>query len=188
MDYSPPAAWVASLVGRPALLAPDVTSFFVLERRPEPQSSWLLFFPYLAALLSSFLGNRRRLYVGVCVATPILTVLYVNVAVVALLVFVQLSLCNLVLYRRQTIVPFVLALGATLLAGVAIYLSGSTAAIAAQAAMLAIASGCREQQGRRRQRRYVDRQGAPRAGLQPARTNVGISPSDSSIVRSSAAR
>jgi hypothetical protein len=133
LDYAPPATWLANLVGQPALLAPDVTSYFVVQRRPEPQSSWIVFFPYLAALLSSFLQRRRSLYIGVCAVTPIFAVLYVNVAVVALLLFVQLSIWNIVFHRQRIALPFVLSLLATLLAAGFIYVSGSTSAIVAQA-------------------------------------------------------
>ncbi len=133
LDYSPFAVWLAKLVGQPALLAPDVTSYFVVQRRPEPQSSWILLFPYLAALLGSFLQKRRSLYVGVCAVTPVFAALYVNVAIVALLVFVQISLWNIVFHRQRIALPFVLSLSATLLAAGFIYVSGSTSAIVAQA-------------------------------------------------------
>jgi hypothetical protein len=132
IDYDPPAVWLAHLVGRPALMSPELTSYFVVQRRPEPQSSWFLFFPYLALLVASLVHKRRSFYLVACAVTPVLAVLYVSVAVVALLVFTQVSLYSIVFDRQRVVLPFVLSLLATTLAAGFIYVSGSTSAILTQ--------------------------------------------------------
>jgi len=133
IDYDPPAAWLANLIGDPALLKPDILSFFLAHRRPEPQSSWIVLFLYWALLLSAFLRGRHGAYLAVCVATPFLAFIYINAAVATVLIFALLSLFSLVVYRRPVMVPFALAIAATLLAYGASYLGGSTSAIVAQA-------------------------------------------------------
>ena len=102
----------------------------MLHRRPEPQSSWIVFFPYAAALLSSFLHWRRGLYIGLCIATPLLVFIYVNIGVVALLAFLQLSILSIHVYRRPIILPFALSILATLLIGFFAFLGKSTSEMA----------------------------------------------------------
>jgi hypothetical protein len=132
IDYEPPATWLANLVGNPAVLRPDGLSFFLIHRRPEPQSSWIVLFLHWALLVSSFLRWRRETYLIVCAATPFLAFIYINAAVTTILIFGLLSLCNLVFYRRPVIVPFVLSIAATALAYGMSYAFSSTGAIAAQ--------------------------------------------------------
>jgi hypothetical protein len=132
IDYEPPAAWLANLLGNPAVLKADGLSFFLIHRRPEPQSSWIVLFLYWALLLSSFLRWRRGIYLLACAATPFLAFIYINAAVTTILIFGLLSLCNLVFYRRPVIVPFVLSIAATALAYGISYAVSSTAAIVAQ--------------------------------------------------------
>jgi len=129
----PPAAWLSNLIGDPALLRPDsINNFFLIHRRPEPQSSWIVLFPYLAALISSFLNWRRGLYIGVCVATPFLALIYINVGVVAILIFVQLSILSMLVYRRPIAVPFGLSFLVTVLLFGLIFISESTSTIVAR--------------------------------------------------------
>ena len=132
VNYDAPAGWLANLVGDPALLKMDFVNFFMVDRRPEPQSSWIVLFLYLAALLGSFLGARRGLYIGVCAATPLLSLIYINVAVVAVLVFVQLSVLAIVVYRRPIVLPFGLSLVVSAAVWGVIFVAGSNSAIAAQ--------------------------------------------------------
>jgi hypothetical protein len=132
VNYDAPAGWLANAVGSPALLKMDFVNFFMVDRRPEPQSSWIVLFLYLAALLGSFLDARPRLYVGVCAATPFLALIYINIAVVAVLVFVQLSVLSIVVYRRRIAVPFALSLVASAVMWTVVFVAGSNSAIAAQ--------------------------------------------------------
>ena len=132
IDYDPPAASLADLVGDPALLKPDILSFFLIHRRPEPQSSWIVLFLYWALLLSAFLRGRHGAYLAACVATPFLAFIYINAAVATILIFALLSLYSVVVYRRPVVVPFALAIVATALAYGASYWAGSTSAIVAQ--------------------------------------------------------
>jgi len=132
INYELPATWLADFVGNPAVLQADGLSFFLIHRRPEPQSSWIVLFLYWALLLNSFLRWRRGTYLMVCVATPFLAFIYINAAVAAILIFGLLSLCNLVFYRRPVIVPFVLSIAATALAYGMSYAASSTGAIVAQ--------------------------------------------------------
>jgi hypothetical protein len=132
IDYAPPASWLADLVGDPAVLRADVLSFFLIHRRPEPQSSWIVLFLYWSLLLNAFLHGRRRTYLMACAATPFLAFIYINAAVATILVFGLLSLCSLVFYRRPVIVPFALSVVATALAYGVSYAIGSTSAIATQ--------------------------------------------------------
>jgi hypothetical protein len=135
IDYSPPAAWLASLVGDPALLKPDILTFFLIHRRPEPQSSWIVLFLYWALLLSAFLRGQWGAYLLACAATPFLAFIYINTAIAAILIFTLLSACSLVVYRRQVLVPFSLSIAATALAYAVSYALGSTSAIVAKAAI-----------------------------------------------------
>jgi hypothetical protein len=128
IDYEQPASWLANLVGDPAILQADVLNFFVIYRRPEPQSSWIALFLYWALLLNSFLCWRRRTYLMVCAVTPFLAFIYINAAVATILIFGLLSLCSLLLYRRPVIVPFVLSIAGIALACGASYALGSTSA------------------------------------------------------------
>lgn len=126
ISYGPPATWLAKLVGNPAILTADVLNFFVIHRRPEPQSSWIALFLYWALLLNSFLRWRRSAYLMVCAVTPFLAFIYINAAVVTVLIFCALSLCSLLLYRRPVIVPFVLAIAGIVLAYGVSYAIGNT--------------------------------------------------------------
>jgi hypothetical protein len=126
IDYEPLAAWLAKLVGNPAVLDADVLNFFVIYRRPEPQSSWIALFLYCALLLNSFLRWRRSAYLMVCAATPFLAFIYISAAVVAILIFCLLSLCSLFFYRRPVIVPFVLSIAGVVAAYGLSYAMGST--------------------------------------------------------------
>jgi hypothetical protein len=126
---NPPAAWLAKLVGNPALLNSETTSFFVINRRPEPQSSWIAIFLYWALLLNSFLRWRRSTYLMVCTATPFLAFIYMNVAVATILIFGLLSLCSVFFYRRPVTVPFGLAIAAAVLAFGVSYAIGGTSTV-----------------------------------------------------------
>jgi hypothetical protein len=132
VDYDPPAVDVEAIVGNPAILKGDIISFFMFHRRPEPQSSWVVFFPYLAMLLGAFLHGRRRLYLAVCAATPFLSLIYINVAVVALLIFVPLSLLSLLVHRRPIALAFVVTVVVTALAFALVLRGDSSSAIVAQ--------------------------------------------------------
>jgi hypothetical protein len=129
-DHPPPAAWLAKLVGYPAVLNAETVTFFVIDRRPEPQSSWIAIFLYWALLLDSFLRWRRRAYLMVCAATPFLAFIYINAAVATILIFGMLSLCSLFFYRRPIILPFVLAIAGTVLTYGVSYAIGGTSTVA----------------------------------------------------------
>ena len=127
---NPPAAWLAKVVGAPSVLSAETVTYFVIHRRPEPQSSWIFLFLYWALLLNSFLHGRRRAYFMVCAATPFLAFIYINAAVGTLMIFCMLSFCSLLFYRRPVVVPFVLAIVGTLLAYGVIYAIGVTSTVA----------------------------------------------------------
>ena len=129
VDFEPPAAWLANLIGHPAVLNADALNFFLIYRRPEPQSSWIPLFPYWALLLSSFLRWRRSAYLMVCAATPFLAFIYINAAVATILIFCMLSFCSLVFYRRPVVVPFFLAIAGTALAYCLSYALGSSSTV-----------------------------------------------------------
>ena len=128
-DYPPPATWLAQLVGNPAILNSETVTYFIIHRRPEPQSSWIALFLYWALLLNSFLRWRRGAYLMVCAATPFLAFIYINAAVATILIFCMLSFCSLFFYRRPVIVPFVLAIAGTVLAYGVSYAIGSTSTV-----------------------------------------------------------
>ena len=132
IDYDPPAVWLAELVGNPALLKADVLSFFLIHRRPEPQSSWIVLFLYWALLLNSFLEGRRDRYLLACAVTPLLAFIYINVSIAAILVFVGLSLCNLFVLRQRIVWPFILSIAATAFAYFVLFAAGSSSWMASQ--------------------------------------------------------
>jgi hypothetical protein len=132
IDYEPPAQWLASLIGNPALLKADVLSFFLIHRRPEPQSSWVVLFLYWALLLSAFLDRRRDRYLLACTVTPLLAFIYINVSIAAVLVFVGLSLCNLLVLRQRIAWPVAASVVATAVAYALLFSAGSTSWMASQ--------------------------------------------------------
>ncbi|MDP1752530.1 MAG: hypothetical protein Q8L22_24030 [Reyranella sp.] len=132
IDYDPPAVWLAELVGNLALLKADVLSFFLIHRRPEPQSSWIVLFLYWALLLNSFLEGHRDRYLLTCAVTPLLAFIYINVSIAAVLVFVGLSLCNLFMLRQRIAWPFILSITATALAYFVLFAAGSSSWMASQ--------------------------------------------------------
>ena len=127
-----PAASLADAIGRPWLLSADPMSFFIAYRRPEPQTSWVFLLLYFSGLLRSFIAWRPRLYAAVCVATPFLITLHINVAVIGVLTFALLSTVGLVVYRRPMLMRFVGALAATAGAFVILFAVTSRSDIAAK--------------------------------------------------------
>lgn len=132
IDYEPPAQWLAGRIGDPALLKADVLSFFLIHRRPEPQSSWIALFLYWALLLSAFLDRRRDRYLLACAVTPFLAFIYINVSIAAVLVFAGLSLCNLLVLRQRIAWPFAASVAATAVAYLILFSTGSTSWMASQ--------------------------------------------------------
>ena len=126
----PPATVLANLLGEPGLLKSDLMTFFIFLRRPEQQSSWLILFPYLAGLIGSFTTWRPGLYRIVCLVTPLLAIVYINVAVIALMVFGMLSIVSALIYRRPLAFEFASSLVATVLAFAAVFLGTSTDGVA----------------------------------------------------------
>jgi len=126
----PPATTLANMLGKPALLKQDLMNFFLFCRRPEQQSSFVVLFFYLAGVFGSFLTWRPRLYRSVCVATPFLAFVYVNEAIIAVMIFGMLSVLNAVVYRRPMWRPFACALMAMATVVVAVSLGASTGATA----------------------------------------------------------
>jgi hypothetical protein len=131
IDYEPPAVWLANLVGDPGLLRADILSFFLIHRRPEPQMSWIVIFLYFALLLGAFLNGNQKRYRLVCVLTPCLVFVYINVAIAAIMVFGLLSLCSLIVYRRPILLPFALSVVVTLAAYGLSFVATSTSTAAA---------------------------------------------------------
>jgi hypothetical protein len=128
-DHPPPATWLAQLVGYPSVLNSETVTYFVIDRRPEPQSSWIALFLYWALLLSSFLRWRHSAYLLVCAATPFLAFTYTSAAVATILIFCMLSFCGLVFYRRPVTLPFALAIvGIALAYGVSYAIGSADAA------------------------------------------------------------
>jgi hypothetical protein len=126
----PLAYHLANMVGEPGLLKPDLMDFFILYRRPDPSASWLIFFPYLAGAIASFITWRPTLYRILCLVTPILAIVYINVAIIALILFTLLSLASALVYRRPVLIDFVLALSVTLIAFTIVFAGASTKAAA----------------------------------------------------------
>jgi hypothetical protein len=121
-----PAAALARTFDMPRVLKPDLMNFFIFCRRPEQQSSFVVLFLYLSGLFGSFLTGRPRLYWAVCLATPLLVLVYVNVAIIAAMMFVMLSAVALVIYRRPVGRAFAFALIGLAVAVVAISLVPTT--------------------------------------------------------------
>jgi hypothetical protein len=132
IDYDPPAVWLADLIGDPALMKADVLSFFLIHRRTEPQSSWIILFLYWALLLGWFLEGGRGRYLAACAVTPLLVFIYINASIAAVLVFVGLSLCGLFVRRPGIVLPFAMAIAATGLAYLVLFAAGSSSSQASQ--------------------------------------------------------
>jgi hypothetical protein len=127
-----PAAALADAIGRPWLLSADPMHFFIAYRRPEPQTSWVFLLLYFSGLLRSFIAWRPRLYAVVCVATPFLVTLHINVALIGILAFALLSTVGFVVYRRPILIRLVGALAATAGAFVVLFAVTSRPEIAAR--------------------------------------------------------
>jgi hypothetical protein len=95
----PPALKLARFVGIDWLLRPDLMDFFVIFRRPEPQVSFSFLFLYLFGIIRSLEEWRPRCYRVVCLASPFTCLIYINVAVIGLLVFSLSSVAAGILYR-----------------------------------------------------------------------------------------
>lgn len=122
-----PASFLSEFIGDPGLLKPDVMNFFLIFRRPEQQSSWIILFPYLAGAVGSFLTWRSQTYRIVCIFTPLLAIIYINVALIALMVFVCLSVLNILVYRRPIIIEFLMTLVLTGLTFSVVFFGASAA-------------------------------------------------------------
>lgn len=126
LTYVPPVDTLSALLGRPELLKTDWMNFFIFNRRPEQQSSFVFLFPYFAGVLASFLTWRPRLYLAVCAVTPLLALIYIHVAVIALIVFVLLSLIAGTVYRRPIWLCFAISIAATAAAFAAVFTQPAT--------------------------------------------------------------
>lgn len=122
----PPAKVLEDWLGKSRLLKQDQMVFFIFCRRPEQQLSLIVLFLYLAGMFGSFLTWRAGLYRIVCAATPLLAFVYVNVAIIAAMVFVMLSVAAAVVYRRPVWFSFALAVVATVAVVIALSLESST--------------------------------------------------------------
>lgn len=111
-----PSSWIANAIGDPRIWKVDAMAFFVAYRRPEPQMGMVISFIYLAGVVASFTTWRPTLYRLVCAATPFLVVVYINTALIGIIVFGLISLIAIVVYRRPAMVPFALSIAAAIAA------------------------------------------------------------------------
>jgi hypothetical protein len=111
-----PSSWIAKAIGDPRIWKVDAMAFFVAYRRPEPQMGWLISFIYLAGVVASFTNWRPTLYRLICAATPFLVIVYINAALICIIVFGLTSLIAIVVYRRPAMLPFALSTAATIAA------------------------------------------------------------------------
>ena len=121
-----PSSWVAKAIGDPRIWKVDAMAFFVAHRRPEPQMGMMISFIYLAGVVASFTNWRPTLYRVVCAATPFLVVVYVNAALIDIIVFGLTSLIATVIYRRPAMVPFALSIAATIAVFVVVVFANPT--------------------------------------------------------------
>ncbi|SEC59950.1 hypothetical protein SAMN05444161_1450 [Rhizobiales bacterium GAS191] len=124
----PPAAALASLVGQDWLLRPDTIDFFLAFRHPEPQISFIFLFIYLAGVVNSLRNWDPGSYRLICLVTSITCLFYINVAVIALLVFGMASVATALLYSRPLWKRFWVTAVATAIAYALVFLGPSTRA------------------------------------------------------------
>lgn len=91
------------------LFAADLFPYFGLYRTPEPQTTWIPFFLYLA-LLVRFAGTLDlRFYRLLCFLTPLFVFCYVTPAITAWLLFVMLSMYSIAFLRLRLKLAFVIS-------------------------------------------------------------------------------
>jgi hypothetical protein len=122
----PPTRRLESFLGMPWLFGNDPFPYFNLFRTPEPQTSWVVFLLYLGLVVRFATTLDVRSYRALCLATPLLSVLYVSVAVTAWLIFGALSVATIVLLHARIIGWFLAALAATA-AAIVLLFSGEVA-------------------------------------------------------------
>ncbi len=122
----PPTRRLEVFLGMPWLFGNDPFPYFNLFRTPEPQTSWVVFLLYLSLVARFATTLDLRSYRVLCLATPLLSVLYVSVAVTAWLLFGALSVATIVLLRARIIPWFAGTLVATA-AAVVLLFSGQVA-------------------------------------------------------------
>lgn len=116
-----PAALLADRIGVKWLLQPDLVPYFAALRRPEGLVSMSFLLLYVYGVLKSFAPWDRRSYQKLCLATPFVCVFYVNMAIVAVLLFAINSMAAWLLYRRPLLGLFTATMVATCLTYFATY-------------------------------------------------------------------
>lgn len=110
MMFSPTLALrLEKIIAMPWLFAADPFPYFNLYRTPEPQTTWILFFLYLALLVRFASSLDLRLYRALCLVTPLFVFCYATVAVSAGLLFIIISIYSIVVLRLPLKLAFAIA-------------------------------------------------------------------------------
>jgi hypothetical protein len=113
---APPMVVLANAIGPNWLFSADSLPYFNLYRTPEPQVSWVVFFGYLYLLLRYCDHREPRIYQMLSCLNPLLCVVYSNIAIVLLLLYIMVSFGQIFYFRKPIAVWFVASAGATALA------------------------------------------------------------------------
>jgi len=95
------------------LFAADSFPYFQLFRTPEPQTTWILFFLYLAALVRFATTLDLRLYRLLCLITPLFAFCYIAPAISAWLLFGMLSVHSILFLRLPLKLAFLISYSVT---------------------------------------------------------------------------
>jgi hypothetical protein len=101
------------MIGIPWLFAADPFPYFNLYRTPEPQTTWVVLFLYLALLVRFAITLELRWYRIACLVTPLFAICYITVAVNVWMLFVILSMYSIALLRLSIKLMFAVALAIT---------------------------------------------------------------------------
>jgi hypothetical protein len=100
-------------LGAQWLFAADSFPYFQLFRTPEPQTTWIPFFLYLAVLARFASTLDLRLYRLLCLITPLFAIGYVAPAISAWLLFGMLSVYSILFLRLPLRFAFLITFSIT---------------------------------------------------------------------------
>jgi hypothetical protein len=129
MFSPPPAQRLEAFLGMPWLFAADPFPYFDLYRTPEPQTTWVVFFSYLA-LLVRFADSLNPIFYRIaCLITPLFVFCYITPAICAWLLFIALSIYAILFLRLPLKLAFLSTISTTA-GGLAIAFLGANGRVA----------------------------------------------------------
>jgi hypothetical protein len=128
-----PISRISKIVNANWLISYDAVPYFILFRRPEPQTSWVFMFLYLVILMRSFHEMSIRHYRVACIMLPVTSLVYVNVGLVIVVIFAVASVLAILFLRWRILREFSVAMLATAASFMLVFLQPSAGEMAGAA-------------------------------------------------------